>query len=83
MALSYRNRKRLSLLILLIGMPAYVVIAVSIMNALDRPPMWVELAIYVVLGILWALPFRAIFRGVAQPDPENAPEQGKAMQNGR
>jgi hypothetical protein len=71
-ALSYRTRKRLSLLILLVGMPAYVVAAVTILNAFDRPPMWVELAVYVVLGILWALPFRAIFRGVAQPDPDRA-----------
>lgn len=72
MALSYRTRKRLSLLILVVGMPAYVVVAVSILNALDRPPMWLELLVYVVLGVLWALPFRAVFRGVAQPDPAAA-----------
>lgn len=78
MALSYRTRKRLSLLILVVGMPAYVVVAVSILNALDRPPMWLELAIYVALGVVWALPFRWVFLGVAQPDPAavSPPERG-------
>ena len=70
MALSYRTRKRLSLLILLVGLPAYIVVAVSVVNALDRPPIWAELLVYVALGFLWALPFRFVFRGVAQPDPD-------------
>jgi hypothetical protein len=73
MALSYKTRKRLSLLILVVGMPAYVVVAVTAMNALDarfgRMPVWAELLVYVVLGFLWALPFRAVFRGVGRPDP--------------
>jgi len=75
-----RTRKRLAYLILLVGLPAYVVVAVTIMNALDRPPLWVEFAIYVVLGILWALPFRAVFRGLAQPDP--AEGGGPSNENG-
>ena len=66
-----RTRKRLAYLILLVGLPAYVVVAVTIMNALDRPPIWVEFAVYVVLGILWALPFRAVFRGLARPDEDD------------
>ena len=66
-----RTRKRLAYLILLVGLPAYVVVAVSILNALDRPPIWVEFAVYVVLGILWALPFRAVFRGLARPDEDD------------
>lgn len=76
MALSYRTRKRLSLLILLVGMPAYVVVAVTIVNALERPSIWVELAVYVVLGFLWAIPFRAVFRGVGQPDPDTKKAEG-------
>jgi uncharacterized protein (DUF983 family) len=70
-----RTRKRLAYLILLVGLPAYVVVAVSILNALDRPPIWVEFAVYVVLGILWALPFRAVFRGLAQPDDSEGPDR--------
>ena len=40
MALSYRTRRRLSLLILLVGMPLYVVAAVTMLNLFDRPPFW-------------------------------------------
>ncbi|MFN3936507.1 MAG: DUF2842 domain-containing protein [Gemmobacter sp.] len=76
MSLSHRTRKRIALLILVVGMPVYVVVAVNLIDLFDRPPIWAELAIYVVLGFLWALPFRAIFRGVAQPDPDAAPEDG-------
>ena len=74
MALSYKARKRWSLVILLIGMPAYVVAAVTLMNWLDatygRQPVLVELVIYIVLGILWALPFRRVFLGVGKEDPD-------------
>lgn len=69
MALSYQTRKRLALLILLVGLPLYVVAAVTVVNWLDRPPIWAELLVYVGLGFLWALPFRRIFRGIGQPDP--------------
>lgn len=70
MALSYKARRRWSLVILLIGLPAYVVVAVTVVNLFDRPPVWLELAIYIGLGIVWALPFRAVFRGVGRPDPD-------------
>lgn len=70
MALSYRARRRLSLLILLVGMPLYVVAAVTVVNLFDRPPLWLEGVIYVALGLLWAIPFRAVFRGVGQADPD-------------
>jgi predicted membrane channel-forming protein YqfA (hemolysin III family) len=69
MALSYRTRKRLSLLILLVGLPLYIAAAVYVVSLFDRPPVWLELVVYVALGILWALPFRAVFRGVGQSDP--------------
>lgn len=79
MALSYRSRRRLSLLILLVGMPAYVVVAVTLVNWMDRSfgrlPILAELAVYVGLGFLWALPFRRVFRGIGQPDPESAKER--------
>jgi predicted membrane channel-forming protein YqfA (hemolysin III family) len=70
MTLSYRARRRLSLLILLVGMPLYIVAAVTIVNLFDRPPFWLEIVVYVLLGILWILPFRAVFRGVGQTDPD-------------
>ncbi|WP_411839350.1 DUF2842 domain-containing protein [Paracoccus sp. ME4] len=65
-----KTRKRLSILILVVGMPLYVVAAVTIMNWLDatygRQPIWIELVIYIVLGILWAMPFKRVFRGVGK-----------------
>lgn len=72
MALRHKTRKRLSLLLLLVWLPLYIVAAVSLVNALGRPPIWAELLVYVALGFLWAIPFRFIFRGVGQADPDAA-----------
>ncbi|MFA3916060.1 DUF2842 domain-containing protein [Ruegeria hyattellae] len=71
MALSYKARRRWALVILLLGLPLYIVAVVTVLNLLDRPPLWLELVIYVGLGLLWALPFRFIFRGVGQEDPDS------------
>ena len=70
MALSYKARRRWSLVILLVGLPVYIVSAVTIMNWLDRPPLWLELLIYIALGVIWALPFKMVFRGIGQTDPD-------------
>lgn len=74
MALSYRARKRLSLLILVIGLPVYIVVAVNLVDLANarwgRMPFVGELAIFVGLGLLWALPLKKIFIGVGQPDPD-------------
>ncbi len=70
MALSYRARKRLSILALVVGMPLYVVAAVTVVGLFDRPPFWLEILIYVGLGFLWILPLKRLFLGVAQPDPD-------------
>ncbi len=75
MALSYKARRRWALVILLIGMPLYVVAAVTLVNLIDRPTFLIELLVYVSLGFLWALPFRFIFRGIGQVDP-NAKADG-------
>lgn len=70
MALRYKTRRRLSLLVLLLGLPAYIALAWWIMSLFDRPSIWVEFAIYIALGILWALPLKAVFKGVGQADPD-------------
>lgn len=70
MALSWKARRRWSLVILLVGLPAYIVAAISVVNWMDRPPFWLELIVYVALGFIWALPFRAVFRGIGKPDPD-------------
>jgi hypothetical protein len=70
MALSYKTRRRLSLLILVVGLPLYIVVAVNVVGLFDRPSIWLELLIYIGLGIIWAVPFKAVFKGVGQPDPD-------------
>ncbi|GGE51343.1 DUF2842 domain-containing protein [Actibacterium pelagium] len=71
MALSYKFRRRLALLILVVGLPVYIVAAVTILNLLGRPSLLVELIVYIALGVAWAFPFKFIFRGVGQADPDS------------
>ncbi|PIE11432.1 MAG: hypothetical protein CSA72_04770 [Rhodobacterales bacterium] len=71
----HRTKRRLSLLILLVGLPLYILIATGIMAVLNRPPIWVEILIYAALGLLWALPFKAVFRGVGQAAPDDDPDR--------
>lgn len=77
MALSYSARRRWALVILLVGLPVYVIAAVTLVGLLERPSFLVELAIYVGLGFAWAMPFRFIFRGIGQPDPEAKETDGE------
>ena len=70
MALSYKARRRWALVILLIGLPLYIVVALNVVALFDRPSILVELAIYVGLGILLAIPFRFVFKGIGQADPD-------------
>ncbi|MEO0830080.1 MAG: DUF2842 domain-containing protein [Pseudomonadota bacterium] len=73
MALSYKTRRRLALLILLIGLPLYIFVAIEVVSWFERPPIFLELSIYVVLGVVWAIPLKAVFRGVGQAHPDAAP----------
>lgn len=82
MALSYKARRRWSLVILLLGMPLYVVLAVNILALFERPSFIVELAVYVGLGFLWILPFRFVFRGIGQADPERDGSQNAGPDTG-
>lgn len=70
MALKYKTRRRLALLVLLIGLPLYIGLALYIISLFDRPSLWVEFAVYVGLGFLWMLPLRSVFLGVGQADPD-------------
>ncbi|WP_299045359.1 DUF2842 domain-containing protein [uncultured Tateyamaria sp.] len=70
MALRYKTRKRLSLLILIVALPLYIVAAVSLVGVFERPSFLVELVIYVGLGVIWAFPLKFIFKGIGQADPD-------------
>ena len=74
MALSWKARRRLALLVLLVALPAYIVVAISVVALFDRPHILVELGIYVALGVVWALPLKAVFKGVGQPNPDDPPQ---------
>ncbi|MGB0506106.1 MAG: DUF2842 domain-containing protein [Pikeienuella sp.] len=67
--LSYKARRRLSLFLLLVWLPAFVVVAVTVMSTIDKQPIWLEFLIYVVLGLVWAVPFKFVFKGVGKADP--------------
>ncbi len=68
--MSFRLRKFLCAVVLLVGLPIYIVVAATIVSQLERPHIVLEVALYVVLGVLWALPFRGLFRGIGRPDPD-------------
>lgn len=70
MALSYKTRKRLSIFVLLFGLPAYIAVAWFVVSLFDRPSVLVELLVYIFLGVLWALPLKAVFKGVGKADPD-------------
>jgi Protein of unknown function (DUF2842) len=71
--MSYKTRKRLAILILLVGLPLYIVVAVNVVEWFGRPSFLVELVIWVALGIVWALPLKAVFKGIGQADPDAPP----------
>jgi predicted membrane channel-forming protein YqfA (hemolysin III family) len=70
-AMTYRTRKRLAILFLLLGLPLYLVAALWILSLFDRPPFLLELAVYVALGVVWAFPLKRLFRGLGRPDPDS------------
>jgi hypothetical protein len=70
MALSYKTRRRLSLLVLVVGLPVYIGLAWYIMSLFERPSVLLEFLIYAVLGIAWAIPMKSVFLGVGQADPD-------------
>lgn len=70
MALSYKARRRWALVILILGLPVYIILAVALMVWLGRPPLIVEFFVYVLLGVLWALPLKFVFKGIGQADPD-------------
>lgn len=70
MELGYKARRFWSLVILLIGLPVYIVVAVTLVGLFNRPAIWLEALIYAGLGFLWMLPFRFVFKGIGRADPD-------------
>lgn len=78
--LAYRTRRRLSLLALVVGLPLYIVVAVSVVNWAEARwggmPVWGALLVYVGLGILWALPLKPVFTGIGKAEPPSEQPPG-------
>lgn len=75
MALSYKARRRLSMLALVVGLPAYIVAAITVVSLFDQPPFWLAPIVYAVLGVAWAFALKPIFKGVGKADPDAPPEE--------
>ena len=63
---SYRLKRFLAIIVLLLWLPFYIVLVLNILASFERPSLVVELLVYVIAGVLWALPFKALFKGVGQ-----------------
>lgn len=68
--MTYKARKRLALFVLVVGLPVYIIVAVTVMSQAARFPIAIELLIYVVLGVAWAFPLKWVFKGIGQMDPD-------------
>ena len=74
MALSHKARKRWSIFVLVVGLPIWIIIAVNLADLVSRDNVLVELAVFVVLGVVWIFPFKNLFKGVAAAPPEDEDE---------
>lgn len=68
--MTYKARKRLALFVLVVGLPAYIIFAVTVMSEASRLPKFFELLTYLVLGVAWAFPLKWVFKGIGQVDPD-------------
>ncbi len=72
--LSHKNRRRLSIFLVLVWLPVYIYVVSILLAAMPRMHILVELVIYIFVAFAWALPFRFVFSGVGRADPK-APEK--------
>ena len=68
--MSYKVKRRLALLILVVGLPVYIILIVNLISSFDRPNFVVELLIYFLSGVVWAFPLKSVFRGVGQAEED-------------
>ena len=65
---SHRLKRLFALLVLLLWLPLYIVLVLNVLTLFERPNLLIELLVYVVAGVFWAWPFKALFKGIGQPD---------------
>ena len=59
------TKKKLAYIVLFVVLPGYIIGVVSLISLFDRLNLWLELGIYIFSGMLWVLPFKFIFKGLA------------------
>ena len=64
----YKLKRLIVLLVLLLWLPFYIVLVINLVAYFERPNLIIELLIYVIAGVFWAWPFKALFKGIGQPD---------------
>ena len=65
---SYRVKRLFALLVLLLWLPLYILLVLNVLALFERPSFLIELSVYVVAGVFWAWPFKALFKGIGQPN---------------
>ena len=65
---SHKLKRLLALLVLLLWLPLYIVLVLNALTLFERPNLLIELLVYVVAGVFWAWPFKALFKGIGQPN---------------
>lgn len=69
--MTYKSRRRWALVVLLVGVPIYIIIALNVLVRVERLPIWAEVPVYILLGTVWIWPFKRIFTGIGQSDPDS------------
>ena len=65
---SYRLKRLFALLVLLLWLPLYIVLVLNLLTFFERPNLFIELLIYIIVGVFWAWPFKGLFKGIGQPN---------------
>ena len=68
--LSHKLKRLFAILVLLLWLPIYIILVLNILALFERPSLIIELLVYVILGVFWALPFKALFKGIGQQKKE-------------
>ena len=64
----YKLKRVFVLLVLLLWLPIYIVLVLNLVAYFERPNLLIELLVYVIAGVFWAWPFKALFKGIGQPN---------------
>lgn len=70
MPLPYKTRRIGSLLVLVVVLPLYIILVAGLVPRLGIESKMLELAVIIILGVVWVFPFKRIFLGVGRADPD-------------